>query len=68
VHHITPVSYSALLYCIVLYLLIIQESITGNTTIGYELVQNKYHSKTKQVIRLNQHIHYLYPYTHYSYI
>jgi len=44
--------------CIVLYLLIIQESITGNTTIGYELVQNKYHSKTK-VVTLNQHIHYL---------
>ena len=41
------------LYCIVLHLLIIQESI------GYELVQNKHHSKTKQVIRLNQRIHYL---------
>jgi len=58
---------TAVLYCILLYLLIIQESITGKITIGYELVQNKYR-KTKQVIRLNQHIHCLWPYAYYSYM
>ena len=36
---------SNVLYCTVLYLLVIQESIAGTTTIQYRTVQNIYHSK-----------------------